>query len=115
VSRLSSRVLYDLALLALLAAAMLVVAVSLQQLRPFVVLLAACLVPGGAILTVLGRREALFDLALAIGLSLAVEILGSAVLAWLGWWHPEVLAGVLGGASVVLLVGDLLRAWTHHV
>jgi len=27
-------------------------------------------------------------------------------LAWLGWWHPEVLAGVLGGGSVVLLVGD---------
>jgi hypothetical protein len=110
VSRLRSRVLHDLALLTLLAAAVLVVVASVQPVRPFVVLLAACLVPGGAILTMLNRGEGLIDLALAIGLSLAVEILGSCVLAWSGWWHPEVLASVLGSASAGLLVCDLVRA-----
>ncbi len=115
-SRSSSRMLYDLTLLALLAAAAVVIMESsLQPVRPFVILLAACLVPGGAILTLLGRHEALFDLAVAIGLSLTVEILGSCVLAWLGWWHPGALGVVLGGASAGLLVFDLFRREGDHV
>jgi uncharacterized membrane protein len=108
--RLSARALGDLALLALLAAAAVAVAGSLQPARPYVVLLAACLVPGGAILTALGRdHDLLSNIALVVGLSVAVELLGSAALAWAGWWHPDVLAYVLGGISALLLVVDLAR------
>jgi CHASE2 domain-containing sensor protein len=108
-SRLHSDALSDVALLGLLAAAALVVAVDLQPVRPLVLLVAACLVPGGAILTRLRTGEGMTDLALAIGLSLAVEVAASLLLAWSGWWHPGALGIALGAASAVLLVGDLLR------
>lgn len=107
----SSRALGDLALLALLLAAALAVLASVQPVRPFVVLVAACLVPGGAILTLIGRGGApLANVALTLGLSIAIELLGSSALAFAGWWHPEVLAYVLGGASAALLLRDLMRA-----
>jgi len=105
------RALLDTLLLALIGATVVVVAAPVQPVRPFVVLAAASLVPGGALLTRLRTGEGMVDVALAIGLSLAIAIGGSAVLAWTNWWHPEVLAGVLGAASASLLVGDLLHAW----
>jgi len=104
-----SEALYDVLLLALLAAAALVVAADLQPVRPFVLLLAACLVPGGAILTRLRTGEGLTDLALAIGLSLAVEVAASLGLAWSGWWHPVALGVALGAASAGLLLRDLVK------
>jgi CHASE2 domain-containing sensor protein len=110
VSRVQPRVLLDVALLALLAATVFVIVAAVQPVRPFVVFAAACLVPGGAILTRLRTGEGMTDLALAIGLSLAVEIAGSLALAWSGWWHPEALGIVLGAASMGLLVSDLLRS-----
>jgi CHASE2 domain-containing sensor protein len=104
--------LQDVALLALLVATVFVVLEDAQPVRPFVVFAAACLVPGGAILTRLRTGEGMTDLALAIGLSLAVEIAGSLALAWSRWWHPEALAIVLAGASAALLLSDLL--WTRR-
>lgn len=109
-SRTQARVLPDVALLALLVGAAVVVIADLQPVRPFVVLAAACFVPGGAVLTRLRTGEALTDLALAFGLSFALEIAGSLVLTWSGWWHPAALAIVLGAGSVGLLVTDLLEA-----
>jgi len=109
VSRGPSRVVPDLALLVLAAAAALVVAADLQPVRPFVVFAAACLVPGGAILTRLRTGEPLTEVALTFGLSFAVEIAGSLVLTWSGWWHPEALWIALGIGSVGLLVSDLVR------
>lgn len=109
-SRRELRVVPDFALVALILATALVVIADLQPVRPFVVILAACLVPGGAMLTRLRTGEGLSDLALAVGLSIAVEIIGALLLAWSGWWHPEVLGGVLGAASMGLLVTDLAKA-----
>lgn len=108
-SRPRSQALFDLVLLGLLAATALVVIVDVQPVRPFVVLVAACLAPGGAILTRLRTGEGLTDLALAVGLSLAVEIAGSLLLAWSGWWHPAALGLLLGAGSAVLLVSDLVQ------
>lgn len=107
-SRLSPHAGSSLALLGLLAATALVIVADLQPVRPFVVLAAACLVPGGAILTRLRTGEPLTNLALAIGLSLAVEFAGSLLLAWSGWWHPLALGLALGVASGTLLVTDLV-------
>lgn len=105
--RLHSEVLSDVVLLGLLGAAALAVLADLQPVRPFVLLVAACLVPGGAILTRLRTGEAITDLALAIGLSLGVEVAGSLVLVWAHWWHPAVLAVTLAVGSMVLLSTDL--------
>jgi uncharacterized membrane protein len=111
-TRPSARALSDIALLVLAGCAALVIALDAQPVRPFVVFAAACFVPGGALLTQLRTGETLSDLALAVTLSIALEIAGSLVLAWTGWWHPEVLAIVLGVAATAFLVADLcaLRA-----
>lgn len=103
------RVLCDLGLLGLLAAAATVVTGDVQPVRPFVVFAAALLVPGGALLTKLRTGESITDLALTVGLSLAVEVAGGLILAWSGWWHPVTLAVVLGGGSSALLLRDLLN------
>ncbi len=108
-SRVQPRIMLDIALLALLAAAVAAVVADVQPVRPFVVFAAACLVPGGAILTRLRTGESLTDLALAIGFSLAVDIAGSLLLTWSRWWHPEMLGIVLGAGSIALLASDLVR------
>jgi uncharacterized membrane protein len=107
VRRQSARALSDLALLVLSVAAALAVAADAQPVRPFVVFAAACLVPGGALLTRLRTGELLSNLALAVTLSFALEIAGSLVLAWSGWWHPEALGILLGASSAGLLLFDL--------
>ncbi len=99
----------DIALLGLCGLAALGIAGALGPARPFVVLLAALFVPGGAALTLLEVSEPLSAAALAIGLSLALEIAGSLAIVWTTFWHPVVLALVLGAASVALLTRDLAR------
>jgi CHASE2 domain-containing sensor protein len=105
----SARALSDLALLTLTLAAALAVVANATPVRPFVVFAAAVLVPGGALLTKLRTEESITDLALAMGLSLAIDIAGSLILAWSGWWHPVALAIALGAASSALLLADLLE------
>jgi CHASE2 domain-containing sensor protein len=112
-SRLQRHTRLDVLLLTLLVVTVLVVLADAQPVRPFIVLLAACLVPGGAILTRLRTGERWTDLALAVGLSIAVEIGGSLVLVWSGWWHPEALGVALGAGSAALLVSDLLQGSRH--
>jgi hypothetical protein len=99
----------DVALLGLCGLAALAIAGALGPARPVVVLLAALLVPGGAMLTLLEVSEPLSAAALAVGLSLALEIAGSLAIVWTTFWHPVVLALALGAASVALLVRDLVR------
>jgi uncharacterized membrane protein len=111
-SRARVYLLSDLVLLALLALTTVVILADVQPMRPYVVFLAACVVPGGALITRLRTEEGLTDLALAIGLSIGIEIAGSLVLTWSGWWHPEALGIVLGTGSLVLLLSDLF--WGRH-
>jgi hypothetical protein len=59
----------------------------------------ACLGPGCAMLCHV-RADAATAWALAIGLSLAVVALTSAILAWTGWWQPA--AGSAGLAALCL-------------
>jgi hypothetical protein len=104
----------DLTLLALLVLGALATDDLLGPARPYGLLIAALLVPGGALLTWLGVDDVLTAVGLAVGLSLAVEIVGSLALVWSTYWHPSSLALVLGVISAGLILWDLGRlrfAW----
>jgi uncharacterized membrane protein len=104
------RIAVDGVLLALIAVAALAVAADVPLLRPVTVLLALLLVPGGALLT----RWRVDDLAtaagLAVGLSLALEIMLAAALARAHVWEPMVMAAAFAVTATILLVIDLYRA-----
>lgn len=73
--------------------------------RPLLVLAAACLIPGAAILTRLPAGDPFEALGLACVLGLAVETVGALFMVWTGWWHPFGWAIlVVLGACVALLV-----------
>jgi O-antigen biosynthesis protein len=107
----SPRAIADIALLALIAVAAIAVVAPVDPVGPLVVFAAACLVPGGALMTRLNVADDLATTAgLAVALSLAALTAGSLALAWAGWWHPKLLALLVGGASGALLATDLRRA-----
>lgn len=97
-------------LLALLGAAALLGVVRVQPLSALVMLVAMCVVPGAALLTRVGAPDVLTAVALAVGLSLALDTAVATVLAATGWWHPELAAGAVAAGAVVLLVSDLRTA-----
>ena len=105
-----TRILVDAGLLAIGAFAALTIVASVDAVRPFAVLAAACFVPGGAILTRLPVEDALTAVALAFGLSLTLDMAAGLILAWTGWWSPGALAIVIATASAVLLLVDLNQA-----
>jgi hypothetical protein len=100
----------DALLLALAAAT---VAVCLLQAhgtaRLLLVLAAACLIPGGALLTRLPVEDALEAFGLAVGLGFTVEAAGALVMIWTGWWHPLGWTVVLGALACTMLAVDLGR------
>jgi len=75
--------------------------------RVLVLVAAAVLGPGGALLTRLRVDNAAVALGLAACLSFSIEIAGSLIMAWAEWWHPVALAAALGGASLILLITDI--------
>jgi len=104
---------WDCALLALAALAAASVAVHAPgAVRVTAVLVAACLLPGGALLTLLPGGEAPQTLGYAVGLGLAVETLGALAMIWSGFWHPVAWSILLGGAASCLLATDLRRQLT---
>lgn len=96
-------------LLLVLAAA--TVAVCLLQshgaARLLLVLAAACLIPGSALLTRLPVEDVVEACGLAIGLGFAIETAGALVMVWTGWWHPFGWAIVLGAVACAVLAIDL--------
>ena len=104
------RLITDLLLLVLSAAAIVAVATSWQPARVYLVAMAACLVPGAAILTRLAVPERLCFIALSIGLSLAVVIAGSLAMVWSHWWHPQLLGIALLLCADAALIRDAQRA-----
>ncbi|GAA4610360.1 putative membrane protein [Actinoplanes octamycinicus] len=104
----------DVLLLLLLAATAVLTQAGSSGLRTAVALVAVCLVPGGAILTLLPIGDAGQWFGIAISLSLGVVALGAFPMLWLGW-QPAVLGAVLGVVSAVLLGLDLRRRLTAVV
>lgn len=95
----------------LLVLAVATVAVCLLQshgaARLLLVLAAACLVPGSALLTRLSVEDTLEAFGLAIGLGLTIETVGALVMIWTGWWHPLGWVIALGTLACALLAIDL--------
>jgi hypothetical protein len=77
--------------------------------RVLLVLAAACLIPGSALLTRLPVEDVLEAFGLAVGLGFTIEAAGALAMVWAGWWHPLGWATVLVIGACVMLVLDLRR------
>jgi hypothetical protein len=69
----------------------------------------ACLGPGCALLVHARVGDVATAWALALGLSLAVMALTSAVMAWTAWWHPATGSVLLAAACAASCVTALAR------
>jgi uncharacterized membrane protein len=102
------RVGFDLALLAVTALLVVLIAWDIDGLpRVLAAVAFACLVPGGALVSLLPFREPNEVLALTLMLSLAAMAAATLVMVWLGAWHPLRLTAGLAAASAVVLLLDL--------
>jgi uncharacterized membrane protein len=102
------RVGFDLALLAVTGLLVVLIGGDVDGLpRVLAAVAFACLVPGGALVSLLPFREPDEVLALSLVLSLAVTAAATLVMAWLGAWHPLPLAAGLAAGSAVVLLLDL--------
>jgi uncharacterized membrane protein len=77
--------------------------------RLLLVLAAACLVPGSALLTRLPVEDPLEAFGLAVGLGFTIEAIGTLAMVWTGWWHPLEWAIVLVTAACGMFLLDLRR------
>lgn len=72
-------------------------------------LAAACLIPGGALLTRLPVEDGLEAVGLAVGLGFTIEAVGALAMVWTGWWHPFGWGIALGTVACGALALDLRR------
>jgi hypothetical protein len=77
--------------------------------RIVLVLLTACLVPGAAVLTRLSVSDPLEGAALAVGIGLTLEAIGTLGMIWTGFWRPGGWASVLVAAASLVIGLDLRR------
>jgi hypothetical protein len=77
--------------------------------RLLLVLAAACLIPGGALLTRLPVEDVLEAFGLAVGLGFTIEATGALAMVWTGWWHPFGWGLALVAAACVMFLLDLRR------
>ena len=97
----------------LLAVAAASVALTLRDissaLRPAVLLAFFCLVPGAAIVGSLRMRSPMAELALTLGLSLALSTLAGELMLWLRAWDPTWAVVLLASLSAPTLVLQAVR------
>jgi uncharacterized membrane protein len=102
------RVGFDLTLLGVTALLVVLIGRDVDGLARVLATVAfACLVPGGALVSLLPFREPDEVLALTLVLSLAVMAAVTLVMAWLQAWDPLRLTAGLAAASAVVLLLDL--------
>jgi uncharacterized membrane protein len=106
----ATRAQLELAALALITVACLVnLVLGAGSGRTIVTLLAALIVPGAAVMIRMPIADLVQGAALVAGLSLAVEVAVTLVMAWTGWWHPVAAAAALAGLTAAVLAADLVR------
>jgi len=72
-------------------------------------LAAACVIPGSALLTLLSTEDELEAFALAVGLGFTIEAIGTLAMIWTGWWHPFGWAIALAVVACAMLALDARR------
>ena len=77
--------------------------------RLLLLLAAACLIPGGALLTRLPSDGVLEAVGLAVALGFSIEAAGALAMIWTGWWHPVTWAVILVSMASVTFALDLQR------
>lgn len=80
-----------------------------SPIRLLLLLAAACLIPGSALLTLLPVEDPFEAFALAVGFGFTLETVGALAMVWTGWWHPYGWTIVLGALACVMLTLDLRR------
>lgn len=106
----AARAILELAALALIVAACLMnLFMSAGAGRTIITLLAALAVPGAALMIRMPVSDPAQGVALVVGLSLAVEVVVTLVMAWTGWWHPVAATAALAGVTAAVLAADLVR------
>lgn len=102
--------LVDASLLALAATSLLVWTTGTHNpVRLGLVVLSACLVPGASVLTRLSVQDPLEGAALAVGVGLTLEAIGTLAMTWTGFWHPAGWALLLMCGAGLLIAVDLRR------
>jgi hypothetical protein len=103
------RVVFDLALLGLVALGVAATTVGGGVPRALIVLIAMLVVPGGAVIARLGPREPLAAAALTVAISLGIDTAASMATVWAGIWDPIAIAVVIGVGSAGVIIDDLRR------
>jgi uncharacterized membrane protein len=80
--------------------------------RTLVTLLAALVLPGGAVLTLLPTVDLAQGAALMVGLSLTIEVAATLVMVWSGWWYPVEAATIMLDTVAVALAVHWFRCVT---
>ena len=70
-----------------------------MPLRPWVTLWFLLFCPGMAFIQLLQIRDALYEIVLAVALSLVLDLIVAAVVLYAGLWSPELILGILLGLS----------------
>jgi hypothetical protein len=76
-------------------------------LRPYLTLAFALICPGMAIVRLLGIADSLLEVAVAVALSIAIELLASLVMIYSGVWSPDGLFLGLVGLTLMAAGFDL--------
>jgi hypothetical protein len=105
----STRVAVDLALLGLIGLCAGATTLSGGPARGVIVLVAALVVPGSAVMLRAGPSDLLSAAALAVAISLAIDTAVSVTSVWAKVWQPADLAIAIGVASAIAIADDLRR------
>jgi hypothetical protein len=98
-------------LLALIALTVVATLTAIEPLRAVLVLAAMLLVPGGTvILRADPGSEAMTRIAVAVALSLAIDILVALGMVWTGFWDPEIAAGAIATICAIGVALHLRRS-----
>jgi CBS-domain-containing membrane protein len=92
------------------AATVLVFAVPGSTARPYVVLVFALVCPGLAVVRLFRLDDPLLELAIAIAVSIGVELMVSTAMVYLGLWSPKTLFTALVCVSIGGAAAELARA-----
>ena len=76
-------------------------------LQLLLLLAAACLIPGGALLTRLPSDGVLEATGVAVALGFSIEAAAALVMIWSGWWHPIAWAVILVSVASMTFAFDL--------